>query len=183
MKEQFGFEVSEPLGFSNTYVLAVTEETARTYGLTTLSQLVQQAPSLRLGATTSFLIREDLLPKLKAEHGVQFKEERGLDGNVRYQAILSGEVEVTDAYETDALLMKSGLHCLEDDMEFFPPYQCVNVIRGDVYERYPELREVLPLLDNAISTEEMREMNYKVDVEGMTTQEVAHEFLVEKGLV
>lgn len=183
MKEQFGFEVSEPLGFSNTYVLAVTEETARTYGLTTLSQLVQQAPSLRLGATTSFLIREDLLPKLKAEHGVQFKEERGLDGNVRYQAILSGEVEVTDAYETDALLMKSGLLCLEDDMEFFPPYQCVNVIRGDVYERYPELREVLPLLDNAISTEEMREMNYKVDVEGMTTQEVAHEFLVEKGLV
>ena len=183
MKEQFGFEVSEPLGFSNTYVLAVTEETARTYGLTTLSQLVQQAPSLRLGATTSFLIREDLLPRLKAEHGVQFKDERGLDGNVRYQAILSGEVEVTDAYETDALLMKSGLLCLEDDMEFFPPYQCVNVIRGDVYERYPELREVLPLLDNAISTEEMREMNYKVDVEGMTTQEVAHEFLVEKGLV
>ena len=57
------------------------------------------------------------------------------------------------------------------------------MIRSDVYERYPELREVLPLLDNAISTEEMREMNYKVDVEGMTTQEVAHEFLVEKGLV
>lgn len=62
MKEQFGFEVSEPLGFSNTYVLAVTEETARTYGLTTLSQLVQQAPSLRLGATTSFLIREICCP-------------------------------------------------------------------------------------------------------------------------
>lgn len=68
-------------------------------------------------------------------------------------------------------------------MELFPAVSVRQCDPGDVYERYPELREVLPLLDNAISTEEMREMNYKVDVEGMTTQEVAHEFLVEKGLV
>ena len=81
------------------------------------------------------------------------------------------------------LLMKSGLLCLEDDMEFFPPYPCVNIACSGVYERYSELREILPLLDNAITTEEMREMNCKVDVEGMTTQEAAHEFLVEKGLV
>lgn len=183
MKEQYDLEVSQPLGFSNTYVLAVSPETAEAYDISTLSQLLRQAPSLRLGATTSFLIRDDLLPRLKSEHGVQFKEERGLDGNVRYQAILAGEVEVTDAYETDAVLEKTGLVTMQDDMEFFPPYQCVNLVRSDVYERYPELRDILPLLDNAITTEEMRKMNYKVDVEGMTTQEVAHEFLVEKGLI
>lgn len=183
LKEQYNFEMSEPMGCSNTYVFAVTKEVSETYGLTKLSQLIQQAPSLRLGCTTAFTQREDLLPKLEKDYSVQFKEVTGLEGNIRYQAIMSGEVEVTDAYETDAMVMKSDLVRLEDDIQFFPPYQAVNVFRSDVFERYPELEEVLSLLDNAITTDEMLEMNYKVDVDGMTTQEVAHEFLASKGLI
>ena len=92
-------------------------------------------------------------------------------------------MEVTDAYETDALVMKSNLVRLEDDISFFPPYQAVNVFRSEVLEDYPELMEVLPLLDNAITTDEMLEMNYQVDVEGKTTEEVAHNFLASKGLI
>ena len=90
---------------------------------------------------------------------------------------------MTDAYETDAMVLKSDLVRLEDDISFFPPYQAVNVVRNDVYERYPELEEVLKLLDGAITTDEMLEMNYQVDVEGMTAQEVAHNFLVSKGII
>ena len=103
---------------------------------------------------------------MKKDFGINFKEVVGLEGNIRYQAITSGEVEVTDAYETDALVMKSNLVRLEDDISFFPPYQAVNVFRSEVLEDYPELMEVLPLLDNAITTDEMLEMNYQVDVEG-----------------
>ena len=106
-----------------------------------------------------------------------------MEGNIRYQAITSGEVDVTDAYETDALVMKSNLVRLEDDVDFFPPYQAVNVFRADVLKEYPELEGVLSLLDGAISTDEMLNMNYQVDVGGMTTEEVAHNFLVSKGLV
>ena len=90
---------------------------------------------------------------------------------------------MTDAYETDAMVLKSDLVRLEDDISFFPPYQAVNVVRNDVYERYPELEEGLKLLDGAITTDEMLEMNYLVDVEGMTAQEVAHNFLVSKGII
>ena len=165
------------------YVLAVPQEVSEKYNLTKLSQLITQAPNLHLGCTTAFTQREDLLPKMKKDFGINFKEVVGLEGNIRYQAITSGEVEVTDAYETDALVMKSNLVRLEDDISFFPPYQAVNVFRSEVLEDYPELMEVLPLLDNAITTDEMLEMNYQVDVEGKTTEEVAHNFLASKGLI
>lgn len=183
LKKQFGFEMSAPIGCSNTYVLAVPQEVSEKYNLTKLSQLITQAPNLHLGCTTAFTQREDLLPKMKKDFGINFKEVVGLEGNIRYQAITSGEVEVTDAYETDALVMKSNLVRLEDDISFFPPYQAVNVFRSEVLEDYPELMEVLPLLDNAITTDEMLEMNYQVDVEGKTTEEVAHNFLASKGLI
>ena len=183
LREQYGFDVSAPIGCSNTYVFAVSREVSETYGLTRLSQLIEQAPNLRLGCTTAFTQREDLLPKLEKDFQVQFREVSGLEGNIRYQAIASGEVDVTDAYETDAMVLKSDLVRLEDDISFFPPYQAVNVVRNDVYERYPELEEVLKLLDGAITTDEMLEMNYQVDVEGMTAQEVAHNFLVSKGII
>ncbi len=183
LKEQFDFEMSAPIGCSNTYVLSVTPEVSEKYNLTKLSQLITQAPNLRLGCTTAFTQREDLLPKMEEEFGINFKEVVGLEGNIRYQAITSGEVEVTDAYETDALVMKSNLVRLEDDISFFPPYQAVNVFRSDVLEEYPELEDVLSLLDNAITTDEMLEMNYQVDVEGKTTEEVAHDFLASKGLI
>lgn len=183
LKEQYDFELSAPIGCSNTYVLGVSREVSQRYDLTKLSQLADLAPDLRLGCTTAFTQREDLLPKMEKEYGIRFKEVIGLEGNIRYQAITAGEVEVTDAYETDALVMKSDLVRLEDDVEFFPPYQAVNVFRSEILETYPELEEVLALLDNAITTDEMLEMNYQVDVEGRTTEEVAHDFLVSKGLI
>ena len=183
LKEEFDFEVSAPIGCSNTYVLAVTPEVSEKYNITKLSQLITQAPNLRLGCTTAFTQREDLLPKMEQDFGIHFRDVVGLEGNIRYQAITSGEVDVTDAYETDALVMKSNLVRLEDDVDFFPPYQAVNVFRADVLKEYPELEGVLSLLDGAISTDEMLNMNYQVDVGGMTTEEVAHNFLVSKGLV
>ena len=164
-------------------MLAVTPEVSEKYNLTKLSQLITQAPNLRLGCTTAFTQREDLLPKMEQDFGIHFRDVVGLEGNIRYQAITSGEVDVTDAYETDALVMKSNLVRLEDDVDFFPPYQAVNVFRADVLKEYPELEGVLSLLDGAISTDEMLNMNYQVDVGGMTTEEVAHNFLVSKGLV
>ena len=153
------------------------------YGITKLSQLLEYAGELRLGCTTAFTQREDLLPKLTDEYGVSFAEVNGLEGNIRYQAIQSGKVDVIDAYETDALLKESGLVVVEDDIGFFPPYQAVSVVRDEVLDEYPELEDVLSEMDGAITTEEMMEMNYQVDVEGKTPAETAQEFLEEKGLI
>lgn len=183
MEDQYNMQVSEPIGFSNTYVFAVSRETSEKYGITKVSDLLKHAGELRLGCTTAFTQREDLLPKLTNEYGVSFAEVTGLEGNIRYQAIRSGKVDVIDAYETDALLKESGLVTLKDDIGFFPPYQAVAIVRNEVLDKYSELEDVLSKLDGAISTQEMMEMNYQVDVEGKTPEETARTFLEEKGLI
>ena len=107
----------------------------------------------------------------------------GLEGNIRYQALISGKVDVTDAFETDAVLKKMNLVKLEDDIEFFPPYQAVSVTRNKTLEKYPQLQEVMDKMEGTITTEEMMDMNYKVDVGGKTPKETAVEFLKEKGMI
>ncbi|MBS6292105.1 MAG: hypothetical protein KH446_10405 [Oscillibacter sp.] len=87
------------------------------------------------------------------------------------------------AIATDALLSKLGLTMLEDDLSFFPPYYAVNFVDAELLESDPELAEVLSRLDGAIDEATMAAMNAQVDVDGMSAQEVAHQFLVEHGLV
>ena len=98
-------------------------------------------------------------------------------------AIDSGQVDVIDAFATDALLSKFDLVQLEDDASFFPPYYAVNFIRQECLDEYPELEEVLALLDGRISNEAMAAMNAEVDLEGRDAADVAHDFLVEEGLI
>ena len=174
--------VSKPLGFSNTYVLAMTREASERTGITKLSQLVARAGSLRLGCTTAFSQRPDLLPKMESDLGVSFASVEGLEGNIRYQAIASGRIDVTDAYETDAMLTKMDLVPLEDDISFFPPYQAVSITRDDALARHPELTSVLAELEGAIAPDDIKQMNYQVDVQGRTPHDVAVEWLDRKGL-
>lgn len=174
---------SAPLGFNNTYVMSVKPETAEKFGLSKLSDLKEKAGLLRLGCTVEFSQRADSLPKMEQQYGINFKEVKGLDGNIRYQAIASDEVEITDAFSTDALLKKMKLVTLEDDIQFFPPYYAVNFVRTDAFEKYPELKPLLSKLDGLISEKKMMEMNYMVDIEGMNSKDVAHNFLAENGLI
>ena len=106
-----------------------------------------------------------------------------MDATVRYQAIASNHVDVIDAFSTDALLEKTKLVTLDDDLQFFPPFYAVNFLRADVLERYPELEPVLSKLDGLIDEETMREMNYCVDVLGEKSADVAHDFLLSHGLI
>lgn len=174
---------SAPLGFNNTYIMSVRPETADKYGLETLFDLVEVAPELKLGCTMEFVQRADCLPLFEKTFNTKFKEVSGLDASVRYTAIESGQVDVIDAFTTDALLVKTGLTSLKDDVNFFPPYYACNFIRKDTFEKYPELEELLSKLDGLFDEETMAALNAKVDVEGQNEVTVAREFLEEKGLI
>ena len=100
-----------------------------------------------------------------------------------YDAIEAGEVDVVDAFATDALLSKLGLTMLEDDLNFFPPYYAVNFSDKALVDGDPQLAETLALLDGTLNEETMAAMNAKVDVDGMDAKDVAHDFLVEQGLI
>lgn len=175
--------LSAPLGFNNTYVMSVMPEVAEKHNLKTLTDLMRAAPNLRLGCTVEFIQRGDCLPLLEETYGTTFKSSSGLDGSIRYQAVASGEVDVVDAFATDALLEKQGLVLLEDDVGFFPPYYAVNLVRQEILDQYPELESVLAKMDGAMDEATMRKMNTQVDIEGLNAKEVAHQFLAENGLL
>lgn len=183
MLKDHGIYTSRPLGFNNTYVMSVKPEIAKKYQLATLSDLIEKSPELRLGCTVEFLQREDCLPLLESEYGATFKETSGLDASLRYDALEANEVDVVDAFATDALLSKMGLTKLTDDLQFFPPYHAVNFVDQELLDRDPELTEVLSRLDGKIDDATMADMNAQVDIEGKDAKEVAHAFLVDQGLI
>ena len=183
MLEDHGIATSAPLGFNNTYVMSVKPALAEQYHLETLSDLIEQSGKLRLGCTVEFIQREDCLPLLESSFGAQFKSVTGLDATLRYDALEADEVDVVDAFSTDALLSKRGLTKLTDDLHFFPPYYAVNFTRQALLDSDPELAAVLAKLDGTISEEKMAVMNAQVDIDGLDAKEVAHRFLVERGLI
>ena len=183
LKKQDNVVVSKPFGFNNTYVFSVRPEFAQQHNLKKMSDLLAIAPSVTLGCTAEFLQREDGLPGLEKKYGVQFKDAKAMDATIRYQAVANGEVDVVDAFSTDALLKKMNLQELPDDLHYFPPFYAVSFTRADVFEKYPELKDVFAKLDGQITDEDMRNMNYAVDIDGQDPHQVAHDFLVKKGLI
>ena len=106
-----------------------------------------------------------------------------VDPGVKEAAIENGTFDVAVVYTTDGLNRKVGLKVLEDDKSFFPDYFGIFVVRGDILEQYPELEGILEQLSGKISTDQMAELTYQVDVVGRTVDEVAQEFLVSLGLL
>ncbi len=171
------------LGFNNTYTLAVTKETAQKYNLKTYSDLVGVSDELILGCEFEFKDRPDGYPGLQAAYNMNFKEVKGMDHGIMFRSLVEGEVDVVDAYATDGQIKVFDLVILEDDREFFPPYDCLPLVRQDTLDQYPELEEILNKLAGQINEADMQELNAKVDDQGMKEDVVAHDFLVSAGLI
>lgn len=176
--------VSAPIGFSNTYVLATSPEAAQKYGLQNLSDLMAVSQSLRIGATITFLTREDGVPALLKHYNAKpFKESLGLDQALRYEALKADEIDVIDAYSTDGLVDTMPVVLMKDADHFFPPYDAFAMMRTETLEAHPSLKGVMDALDGLINESVMRRMNYLVDVEGENAADVARAFLAESGLL
>lgn len=182
-EKSYGLTWLEPLGFNNTYTLAVKQETADKYNLNSFSDLAKASGELRLGSTMEFLNREDGYLGLQKTYNMNFKDTKGIDGGLRYTSIQSNESDVIDAFSTDGLLEGFKLKVLEDDKHFFPPYDAVPVVREDTLEKYPELKPLINKLAGVLTEEKMRSLNYKVDEENMDPDAVAREFLKENNLI
>lgn len=182
-KNNYNIELLNPLGFNNTYAMAVTKETAEKYNLKTVSDLSKVAGNLIIGPTIEFPNREDGLIGLEKAYNMKFKQVKPVDGGLRYTALVNNETQVIDAFTTDGLIDKFQLAVLEDDKEFFPPYDAVPIIREDTLKEFPELKDVLAKLDGKLTEEKMRKLNYEVDINKRDVKTVAKEFLKAEGLV
>ena len=183
MSEKYKLRVLEPLGFNNTYCLAVRPDTASQYDLKTYSDLAKVSSDFIFGGSFEILNRNDGIPNLKKAYDMSFKKEQALEGVLRYSAIENNDTQITEAFSTDGMLLEYDLVVLEDDKNFFPPYHAVPVIREETADKYPEILSELDKLSDFINEDTMREMNYKVDVLKQNPKDVATEFLKSSGLI
>ena len=170
-------------GFQNSYVLAVRKEAADTYGLETFSDLAAASENLIFGGNPDYMEREDGYPMICEAYGMNFKGTVDVDIALKYQAMANKEIDVTNAFTTDAQLAAADVKLLQDDKSLFATYYAGTVVRTDTLEKYPGLADTLEKLTGQISDDEMRNMNYQVEVEGKDEKEVAKAFLIEKGLI
>ncbi len=170
-------------GFNDTYALAMKKSVSDKLNINTYSDLASKSDNLRLGSEPDFFEREDGYKGLVSEYGFKFKEKKQVDIGLKYEAINSDNVDVINAFSTDALLKKYDLKVIADDKNFFPSYFATTLIREDTLKKYPELEAVLNKLEGKISDGEMTQMNYLVEGEKKDPKNVAVEFLKSKGLL
>lgn len=181
--EEFGVEWLEPWGFNNTYALAMRRSHAEELGVTSISDLQDHAGDLTLGSTQETIVREDGVLGLVATYDLDFNDTVALDPGLMYDAAGSEDLDVITAFATDPRIASNDLVLLEDDLGFFPPYHAAPVVRQDLLEQAPDVRDILNSVAGKLDDTRMTELNLQADVEGKEIPDVAHDFLAEEGLI
>ena len=175
-----GLAAGVPLGFNNTYALAMSEERAGALGIRRLSDLARHS-ELRLGLSQEFLNRRDGWPALRQAYRYPFSDVRGLDHGLAYEALARGQVDVIDVYSTDAKIVRYRLRVLEDDRGFFPAYDAVLLYHRDFPRRFPRSWQALQALEGRISAAQMTAMNAQAELAAQPFRKIAEEFLAAPG--
>ena len=183
LAEQYGMTLLDPMQYNNTYALAVPAAFAEKHGLTTISDLKQIENQVRAGFTLEFSDREDGYLGIQSLYGIEFHEIVTMEPKLRYTAVESGDINLVDAYSTDSEIERYDLNVLADDRKLFPPYQGAPLMLEETAEGYPEVVRALNVLSGKITDEEMREMNYRVNVDGVDAEEVARGYLESENLI
>lgn len=180
--EQDDMVYLNPSEFQNTFAIAVTESYAKSNELTKISDLKKVEHSAVAGFSLEFNDREDGNLGLKSLYNVNLNV-KTMEPSLKYQALVNNDVNVIEVYSTDSKIITHNLKLLEDDKQLFPPYQAAPLMKKDTLRKYPKLESILGKLSNKITSKEMSEMNYKVDVEGKSAAEVAKEYLKKAKLI
>ncbi len=173
--KRLGLRMSDPLGFNNTYALAMKAERAQQLRIHKISDL-QKYPSLRFGFSEEFMERSDGWPALKARYSLPQTNVKGLQHDLAYQALEQNQIDVTDAYTTDAKILLHNLTLLQDDRKHFPEYLAIWVYREDLAQKAPDFIQALNNLAGEISEETIRKLNARVDIDKLTEAQSAEEF-------
>ncbi len=181
--DNYGMAWVGQYGFNNTYCMTVSGDAARKYDLKTCSDLTAVADQLVFGGNPDYIERADGFNRVCETYGYKFKDVKGIDIGVKYAALENGDVDVINGFTTDAQLGAQDIVALEDDKHVQVNYLCSTVVREDTLAAYPGLEDALMLMDGILSDTEMAKLNYQVEVEEQDEADVAHNYLVEKGIL
>src|SRR5262252_7467632 len=174
---RFGLEVTEPLGFENTFAMVVRADDAEKLHLKNMSDLATVAPKWHAAVGYEFLERPDGFKGWSALYGLKFAETpRVMDLGLLYRALTQHQADIVAGNSTDGLIVTLRLVPLNDDKHYFPPYDAVPIVRHAVLEKYPDIRTALQELGGKVSADEMRQMNAAVDADQKDVKDVVREF-------
>ncbi len=181
---KFALEVMPSLGFENTFAILIRQEDAEQLKIKTISEAAQYTPQWQAGFGYEFLNREDGYPGLAKAYNLQFLEPPlGMDLSLTYRALADRKVDFIAGDSTNGLISVLDLFMLEDNKQYFPPYQAVPIFNQQTLNKYPEIKAAIAQLTGKISAAEMRKMNYQVDSQSLPVKEVVANFLKSKGIL
>jgi glycine betaine/choline ABC-type transport system substrate-binding protein len=190
--QQLNLSVSQPLGFDNTFAILVRGEDARQLNLKTISDAAKYSPQWQAGFGHDFINRQDGYPGFSKTYGLRFRKVSDMALDLTYTALASNKVDMIAGNSTDGRIASLDLVQLEDDKHYFPPYEAVFIVRIELLSASDapnrprgigDLNQILNRLAGAISTDEMRKLNYEVDGARRDPKVVVREWLIKKGLV
>ncbi|CCH67648.1 Substrate-binding region of ABC-type glycine betaine transport system [Richelia intracellularis HH01] len=181
--EDFQLEVMEPLGFENTFAVIIRKEDAENYKISTISDLASYTSKWRSGFGYEFMERQDGFSGLSKTYGLDFQEApQIMDLGLLYRALVQKQVDVIVTNSTDGQIARLDLVVLQDDKNYFPPYEAAPIFRKETLNKYPQLQEVVSQMAGKISADEIRQLNYLVEGEFRKVRDVVSEFRQTKGL-
>ena len=181
--QHFNLQVGQPLGFNDTFAIQIRGEDARKLNIKTISQAATHAPLWRAGFGYEFMERPDGYPGLASTYGLSFAlPPRIMDLGLLARALKEKQVDLIAGNSTDGLIWAFDFFVLDDDRQYFPPYEAVPIIRPEILRQHPEIRSALDELAGKISDDDMRQLNYALDGQHRSVEEVVREFLKKKSL-
>jgi osmoprotectant transport system substrate-binding protein len=181
--QRFNLEVTEPLGFENTFAMVIRGDDAKNLRLRNISDIAPLAPKWRVGVGYEFLERPDGFRGWSERYALHFADKpRVMDLGLIYRALVDHQVDIVAGNSTDGLIDSLSLVALEDDRHYFPPYDAVPVVRRATLEKFPQLRAALSDLAGKLTAADMRRLNYAVDAQHLDAATVVRQFRSSKGL-
>ena len=164
--------------------IAVTLDTATRFNVQTMTDLAKVAPDLTLGAPAECPQRPLCIPGFESTYGIKFKSFVPLDPGVpTASSLVRGDVGAALVFTTDATISPFTLITLDDDKGMFPADNVTPVVRQEVLDKYPQLGAALDKVSAALTTRDVRALNYTVALAGERPDQAAKTWLEDKGLI
>ncbi|MEJ7220134.1 ABC transporter permease/substrate-binding protein [Staphylococcus gallinarum] len=177
LEKKYDMTMLKPMKYNNTYALAVKRDFAKKHNIKTIGDLNKVSDQIKPGFTLEFNDRSDGYPAVKKAYNLDISKPKTMEPKLRYQAIKSDDINLIDAYSTDAELKQYDMVVLKDDKHVFPPYQGAPMFKEKYLKEHPEIKKPLNQLANKISDEDMQQMNYDVTVKKKDPYQVAKDYL------
>jgi osmoprotectant transport system substrate-binding protein len=185
LAEPTGIEPLEPAEAQDANAFAVTKEFAEENDVKSLSDLAAVGEPITLAAAEDCSERDDCELGLEETYGLKITkvEPLGFGTQGTKDALKNGEVTLGQVGTSDATLDSLGLVLLEDDKELQNAENLVPMVNSDFLAEHGDVADILNEMSAGLTTEDLATMIGKVDLERQLPEDVATEYLTDKGLI